>query len=58
VGHKGVNRVILAHFLGLPLEDLFSIEQGYCAISVLRLAPDADGRPQLTVTQMAIGLCC
>jgi broad specificity phosphatase PhoE len=41
VGHKGVNRVILAHFRGLPLEDLFSIEQGYAEVIVLRF--DAGG---------------
>jgi molybdenum cofactor cytidylyltransferase len=37
VAHRGVNRVLLAHFNGLPLEDVFSIEQDYCAVSVLRL---------------------
>ena len=35
VAHKGVNRVLLAHFHGLPLEDIFSIEQDYCAVAVL-----------------------
>ncbi len=38
VGHKGVNRVILAHSLGLPLEDVFSIEQDFCATTVLRFS--------------------
>jgi putative nucleotidyltransferase with HDIG domain len=37
VGHKGVNRVILAHILGLPLADLFSIEQDFCAVTVLEV---------------------
>ena len=37
VGHKGVNRVILAQILGLPLEDIFSIEQDYCAVTVLEI---------------------
>jgi molybdenum cofactor cytidylyltransferase len=37
VGHKGVNRVILAHVLGLPLEGIFSIEQDYCAVTELRI---------------------
>ncbi len=45
VGHKGVNRVILAHFRGLPLEDLFSIEQDFCAVTVLRLADASTGEP-------------
>ena len=43
VGHKGVNRVILAHFSGLPLEGIFSIEQDYCAVTELRVATDAAG---------------
>ncbi len=38
VGHKGVNRVILAHFFGLPLEGIFSIEQDYCAVTELRVS--------------------
>jgi molybdenum cofactor cytidylyltransferase len=37
VGHKGVNRVILAYFLGLPLEGIFSIEQDYCLVTELRV---------------------
>jgi molybdenum cofactor cytidylyltransferase len=37
VAHKGVNRVLLAHFRGLPLEDIFSIEQDYCAVKVLKM---------------------
>lgn len=36
VGHKSVNRVILAHVWGLPLEELFSIDQEYGAITVMR----------------------
>jgi molybdenum cofactor cytidylyltransferase len=39
VAHKGVNRVLLAHFRGLPLEDIFSIEQGYCAVAVPTAPP-------------------
>ena len=37
VAHRGVNRVLLAHFRGLPLEGIFSIEQDYCTVTVLRL---------------------
>jgi broad specificity phosphatase PhoE/CTP:molybdopterin cytidylyltransferase MocA len=39
VAHKGVNRVLLAHFRDLPLEDIFSIEQDYCAVNVLTAPP-------------------
>jgi probable phosphoglycerate mutase len=45
LGHKGVNRVILAHVLGLPLEDLFSIDQDFCAVTVLRFPPGAATAP-------------
>ena len=40
VGHKGVNRVLLAHFHGLPLEDIFTIEQDFCAVTVLTMTPE------------------
>jgi molybdenum cofactor cytidylyltransferase len=49
VGHKGTNRVILAHFLGLPLEDLFSIEQDFCALTVLQVSTDAAGKRRVAV---------
>ena len=40
VGHKGVNRVLLAHFHGLPLEAIFSIEQDFCAVTVLTMTAE------------------
>jgi molybdenum cofactor cytidylyltransferase len=39
VAHKGVNRVLLAHFHGRPLGDIFSIEQDFCAVTVLTAPP-------------------
>lgn len=36
VAHGGVNRAILCHVLGLPLERLFSLGQDYAGLSVLR----------------------
>ncbi|QTA79950.1 Histidine phosphatase superfamily protein [Desulfonema limicola] len=33
-GHAGVNRVILCHVLGMPLENLFRISQDYCSINI------------------------
>jgi broad specificity phosphatase PhoE len=51
VGHKGVNRVILAYSLGLPLDDLFTVEQEYCAVTVLRVTSDAGGGRRVTVEQ-------
>jgi len=37
VAHGGVNRIILCHFLGTPLENIFRIEQDYAAVSVVEL---------------------
>ena len=38
VAHAGVNRVILCHLTGRPLQDLFSIPQDYAGVSILREA--------------------
>lgn len=35
VAHGGVNRVLLCHILGIPLENIFRIEQDYAAINVI-----------------------
>jgi broad specificity phosphatase PhoE len=35
VAHLGVNRVILAHLKGLPLEGMFSLRQDYCDFEVV-----------------------
>jgi alpha-ribazole phosphatase len=35
VAHGGVNRVILCHILGMPLENIFRIEQDYAAVNVI-----------------------
>jgi len=35
VSHGGVNRVILCHLLGIPLENIFRIEQDYGALNVI-----------------------
>jgi len=42
VGHAGVNRVILCHVLGMPLDHLFRIEQPYGTLSVLTCQGDTD----------------
>ena len=52
VAHKSVNRVILCHFLGLPLHDMFGIDQDYCAVNVLRAALDARGRVRVRVAEL------
>ncbi len=35
VAHAGVNRVILCHLMGRPLQELFSIPQDYAGVSIL-----------------------
>ena len=35
VGHAGVNRVILCHVLGIPLENLFRLEQSYGCVNLI-----------------------
>jgi alpha-ribazole phosphatase len=37
VSHGGVNRIILCHFLGIPLENIFRVEQDYAAVNVIEL---------------------
>ena len=35
VAHGGVNRIILSHWLGIPLENIFRIEQDYGALNIV-----------------------
>jgi alpha-ribazole phosphatase len=35
VAHGGVNRILLCHVLGMPLENIFRIEQDYGAVNVI-----------------------
>ncbi len=35
VAHGGVNRIILCHILGMPLENIFRIEQDYAALNII-----------------------
>lgn len=37
VAHGGVNRVIMCHFLDLPLENMFRIEQDFGAVNIIEL---------------------
>ncbi len=37
VAHGGVNRVILCELLGIPLENIFRIEQDFAALNVIEL---------------------
>lgn len=35
VAHGGVNRIILCHIMGTPLENIFRIEQDYAAVNII-----------------------
>lgn len=35
VGHAGVNRMVLCHVLGMPIENLFRIRQDYGALNII-----------------------
>ncbi len=35
VSHGGINRIVLCHFLEIPLENIFRIEQDYGALNIL-----------------------
>jgi alpha-ribazole phosphatase len=37
VAHGGVNRIMLCHFLGIPMENIFRIEQDYAAVNIIEL---------------------
>ena len=41
VAHAGVNRVILCRILGMPLENLFRLEQDYACINILHAGENA-----------------
>lgn len=35
VAHGGVNRIILCHFMGVPLENIFRIEQDHASVNII-----------------------
>ena len=37
VAHGGVNRIILCHFLGIPLENIFRIEQDCAGVNIIEM---------------------
>lgn len=37
-GHAGVNRLLLCHILGMPISNLFRIDQDYAGINVIKCA--------------------
>ena len=49
VAHRGANRALLCHLLGLPLEELFSIEQDYCCVNLIKASFPPDGSRKFNV---------
>ncbi len=43
VAHGGVNRVLIADFLGMSLQDIFSLQQDHACISCIEFFPDGNG---------------
>lgn len=43
VAHGGVNRIILCEFLGIPLENIFRIEQDFGCINIIEFYDDYPG---------------
>lgn len=35
IAHGGVNRIILCHILGIPLENIFRVEQDFAALNII-----------------------
>jgi probable phosphoglycerate mutase len=50
VGHAGVNRVILCHLLGMPLINLFRLEQEYGCLNILEFAAKSWVLRQINLT--------
>ncbi|MBI4685856.1 MAG: histidine phosphatase family protein [Nitrospirae bacterium] len=38
VAHGGVNRIMLCHFLGIPLENIFRIEQDFGSVNIIEFS--------------------
>ncbi len=42
VSHGGTNRIMLSHFLNLPIQHCFSLGQDYCCINEVLIFPDGN----------------
>lgn len=40
VAHGGVNRIVLCHFMGLPMNNIFRIEQDYGCLNIIDIFED------------------
>ncbi len=51
VAHGGVNRIIICHLLGMPLQNIFRIEQNFGALNIIEIWEDAP------VVKLINGIC-
>jgi alpha-ribazole phosphatase/probable phosphoglycerate mutase len=47
VCHGGVNRVILGHVLGIPIENIFRLQQQYAAVNIIQFYSDGNATVEL-----------
>jgi len=52
IAHGGVNRIILCHMLGMPLKNIFRIEQDYGCINIIEIH---DGYPIIRLLNYRAG---
>ena len=54
VGHAGVNKVILCHILGMPLENLFRLRQDYGCLNVIDCGRDNTRLREINLDSLAV----
>jgi len=54
VGHAGINKVILCHVLGMPLENLFRLRQDYGCLNVIDCGKDKMRLREMNLDSLAI----
>ncbi|NVN93630.1 MAG: alpha-ribazole phosphatase [Desulfuromonadales bacterium] len=54
VGHAGVNKVILCHILGMPLENLFRLRQDYGCLNVIDCGRDKMRLREMNLDSLAV----
>jgi alpha-ribazole phosphatase len=47
VSHGGVNRVILGHILGIPMANIFRMQQHYAAVNIIQFYSDGNAAVEL-----------
>jgi broad specificity phosphatase PhoE len=47
VAHGGINRALICHFMGVPLQNIFRVEQGFACVNIIELGGENPGFPVL-----------